>query len=120
MSPSSLAKGAVAAAEAQQLEITACGHAKANKIQAEGAATAELIRAEADGKAEVVRAEGARTAAAVLQESEVAVHLAHIAKTGEALKGAGSSMFFGADPTALQGLLANPGVFEKRAQPVPV
>merc|ERR1712146_595671 len=42
----SLAKGAVAAAEAQQLETTARGRAKAATIMAKGEADAEVTRAE--------------------------------------------------------------------------
>lgn len=53
----SLAKGAVAAAEAQQLEVTARGQAAATQIIAKG---------EAD--AEVTRADGARSAAKMLEE----------------------------------------------------
>merc|ERR1719262_729697 len=70
----SLAKGAVAAAEAQQLETTARGRAKAATIMAKG---------EAD--AEVTRAEGSKMAAKLLQEQPVAVQLAYISSTGEAL-----------------------------------
>jgi len=69
-----LAKGAVASAEAEQAETVARGEAKAAQIRAEGDATAERIRAE-----------GSRAAADLLAESEVAVQLATISKTGEAL-----------------------------------
>jgi len=100
----SLAKGAVAAAEAQQLEITARGRAKAATIMAKG---------EAD--AEVTRAEGSKLAAKKLNEEMVAVQLAYIASTGEALAKAGSSMILGTDPSAIgSSLLANPEIFKQR------
>merc|ERR1711918_277114 len=93
-----LAKGAVASAEAERAETVARGEAKAVRI-----------RAEADAEAEKIRAEGARSAAELLAESTVAVDLAKIAKTGEALNGKGTStLFFGTDSTNLGGLLANP------------
>ena len=100
----SLAKGAVAAAEAQQLEITARGRAKAATIMAKG---------EAD--AEVTRAEGSKLAAKKLNEEMVAVQLAYIASTGEALAKAGSNMILGTDPAAIgSSLLANPEIFKQR------
>lgn len=100
----SLAKGAVAAAEAQQLEITARGRAKAATIMAKG---------EAD--AEVTRAEGSKLAAKKLNEEMVAVQLAYISSTGEALSKAGSSLILGSDPSAMgSSLLANPEIFKQR------
>lgn len=100
----SLAKGAVAAAEAQQLEITAMGRAKAAKIMAQG---------EAD--AEVTRAEGSRQAAQKLQEETVAVQLAYISSTGEAMAKAGSSLILGHSPSEMGSmLLANPEIFKKK------
>merc|ERR1712022_35980 len=93
-----LARGAVASADAERAETVARGEAKAVRI-----------RAEADAEAEKIRAEGARSAANLLSESEVAVDLARINKTGEALNGKGTStLFFGTDSTNLGGLLANP------------
>merc|ERR1711988_732089 len=93
-----LAKGAVASADAERAETVARGEAKAVRI-----------RAEADAEAEKIRAEGAKSAAELLAESAVAVDLAKIGKTGEALQGKGtSSLFFGTDSTNLGGLLANP------------
>merc|ERR1719198_1000163 len=101
----SLAKGAVAAAEAQQLEITAMGKSKAATIMAKG---------EAD--AEVTRAEGSRQAAKLLQEESVAVQLAYISSTGEAMAKAGSSLILGNDPAAMGSmLLANPEIFKKKS-----
>merc|ERR1712022_111356 len=82
-----LARGAVASADAERAETVARGEAKAVRI-----------RAEADAEAEKIRAEGA-----------VAVDLAKISKTGEALNGKWTStLFFGTDSTNLGGLLANP------------
>merc|ERR1711934_203282 len=91
-----LAKGAVASAEAEQAETVARGEAKAAQIRAEGDATAERIRAE-----------GARAAAEMLTQSDVAVELAKIAKTGECLHGK-STFFFGSDPATLGSVLTNP------------
>ena len=100
----SLAKGAVAAAEAQQLEITAMGKSKAATIMA---------KSEAD--AEVTRAEGSRQAAKLLQEEAVAVQLAYISSTGEAMAKAGSSLILGNDPASMGSmLLANPEIFKKK------
>merc|ERR1712022_53182 len=93
-----LARGAVASADAERAETVARGEAKAVRI-----------RAEADAEAEKIRAEGAKSAADLLAESAVAVDLARINKTGEALNGKGTStLFFGTDSTNLGGLLANP------------
>jgi len=100
----SLAKGAVAAAEAQQLEITARGRAKAAIIMAKG---------EAD--AEVTRADGSKMAASLLQEEAVAVQLAYINSTGEALSKAGSTLILGSDASSMGSmLLANPEVFKQK------
>merc|ERR1711998_170120 len=93
-----LARGAVASADAERAETVARGEAKAVRI-----------RAEADAEAEKIRAEGAKSAAELLAESAVAVDLAKISKTGEALQGKGTNtLFFGTDSTNLGGLLANP------------
>jgi len=105
----SLAKGAVAAAEAQQLEITARGRAKAETIMAEGQASAE-----------VTRAEGSKAAAKLLNEEMVAVQLAYISSTGEAMAKAGSSLILGNSPSEMGSmLLANPEIFhtKQRARP---
>merc|ERR1719230_1501013 len=100
----SLAKGAVAAAEAQQLEITARGRAKAAIIMAKG---------EAD--AEVTRADGSKMAASLLNEEVVAVQLAYINSTGEALSKAGSTLILGSDASSMGSmLLANPEVFKQK------
>ena len=112
----SLAQGAVAAAEALQLETTAQGRAKAAKIEADAAAKAVLIEAravagclemaaKADSGASEVRAGGARKAADLIATSAVAVELARIDKTGAAIKDT-STMFFGANPSNVGGLLS--------------
>merc|ERR1712023_607439 len=95
-----LAKGAVASAEAEQAETVARGEAKAAQIRAEG-----------DAMAEKIRADGARAAADLLAESEVAVQLAKISKTGEALDKKGlTTFFFGSDPTQMGSVLTNPTI----------
>merc|ERR1711934_975808 len=91
-----LAKGAVASAEAEQAETVARGESKAAQIRAEG-----------DAEAEKIRADGARAAAEMLTQSDVAVELAKIAKTGECLHGK-STFFFGSDPATLGSVLTNP------------
>jgi len=91
-----LAKGAVASAEAEQAETVARGESKAAQIRAEG-----------DANAEKIRADGSRAAAAMLSESEVAVELAKITKTGEALNSK-TSFFFGADAATLGSVITNP------------
>merc|ERR1711977_811150 len=91
-----LAKGAVASAEAEQAETVARGESKAAQIRAEG-----------DAGAEKIRADGARAAAEMLTQSDVAVELAKIAKTGECLHGK-STFFFGSDPATLGSVLTNP------------
>lgn len=100
-----LAKGAVAAAEAQQLETIARGRAKAATIDARGNADALKISAQADADADVTRAEGAKQAAQLLEEQEVAVSLATIRATGDALKGANSSLIMGQDPSNMGAML---------------
>jgi len=100
-----LAKGAVAAAEAQQLETIAKGRAKAATIDARGNADALKISASAEADAEVTRAQGAKTAAQMLKEEDVAVKLATISATGTALKGAKSNLIFGGDPGNVGGML---------------
>jgi len=109
----SLAKGAVAAAEAQQLETTARGHARAATIRARGDGEATLITAQADADAEITRAKGSNTAAGILEEHEVAVRLATIGATGQALGNSKSNLILGAEPSSLSNLLlANPNVLK--------
>jgi len=123
----SLAKGAVAAAEAQQLEkvaggkkmeakIVAEGEAQALRIMAEGEKDAEITRAEGAAKAEVLRAEGAADAAQKIETAgtkDLAVELAKITATGEALHKSGSTLILGDNPSAIGSmLLANPNILK--------
>jgi regulator of protease activity HflC (stomatin/prohibitin superfamily) len=108
-----LAKGAVAAAEAQQLETIARGRAKASVIDAEGNADALKISAQADADADVTRAEGSKQAAMLLEEQDVAVHLATINATGAALKGANSNLILGQDPANMASMLMSNGDFTR-------
>ena len=110
----SLAKGAVAAAEAQQAETAARGNANAAKIAAEGEAQAQVTRARGAAEADRIRADGAKAAADTLQSSPVAVALAQIDRTGAALEGASASYFFGADAQKLGNLLSNPAVIQRK------
>eukprot|EP00908_Phaeocystis_cordata_P026610 Transcript_9102.p1 GENE.Transcript_9102~~Transcript_9102.p1 ORF type:complete len:491 (-),score=217.66 Transcript_9102:1036-2361(-) len=110
----SLAKGAVAAAEAQQAETAARGNANAAKIAAEGEAQAQVTRARGAAEADRIRADGAKAAADTLQSSPVAVALAQIDRTGAALEGASASYFFGADAQKLGSLLSNPAVIQRK------
>lgn len=100
-----LAQGAVAAAEANKFETVARGKASAALIEAKGFGDAEILRATGEAEAARIRAQGARGAADSLANSEVAVRLAMIEKTGQAL-GNKASFFFGSQPQALEGLLA--------------
>uniref|UniRef100_A0A7S3B848 Band 7 domain-containing protein n=1 Tax=Haptolina ericina TaxID=156174 RepID=A0A7S3B848_9EUKA len=109
-----LAKGAVAAAEAQQLETIALGRAKAATIDARGIADALKISAQADAEAEVTRAEGSKQAASLLNEQEVAVMLATISATGAALKNAQSNLILGSDASNIGSMLmSNPDYTSK-------
>ena len=103
----SLAKGAVSAAEAQQAKMVAM----AMQIEAEGKA-ASLTIARADAEADRIRAEGKKDAGDKLSQSDIAMALAKIDRTGAAL-GASSTIFFGANPGELGALLANPNVVKK-------
>merc|ERR1712139_749148 len=102
-----LAKGATAAAEAEQAETAAQGNAKALLIAEKAKAEAARIAAQADADADRIRADGQTDAARKLEQSSVAVELARIGKTGEALRDK-TSMFFGASAGNLPSLLANP------------
>merc|ERR1711977_349894 len=101
-----LAAGAVAAAEAEQAETAAEVAAKALMIKTKAEADAKRICAEADADSERIRADGSKDAGDKLEKSNVAVELARIQKSGEALDGKQS--FFGASgPDHLPALLAN-------------
>ena len=95
----SLAAGAVSMAEARNAEVAAEGEAKARIAKARGVAEAEKIKAA-----------GAKAAAELLESSDVAVILAQIEKTGDVLRDANSTFFFGAEPSQVGSLLANPNV----------
>ena len=101
---SSLAQGAVAAAEAQKFETVARGRASAALIEARGLAESETIRARGEAEATKIKAEGAKKAADLLESSDVAVKLAVIEKTGAALNDK-STVFFGADAKNLDAML---------------
>merc|ERR1719454_1070286 len=101
----SLAQGAVAAAEAQKFETVASGKAAAAKIEAKGFAEAEVLKARGEAEADKLRADGQKAAADKLASNPVAVRLAQIEKTGQAL-GQNKAYFFGADSKDLGGLLA--------------
>jgi regulator of protease activity HflC (stomatin/prohibitin superfamily) len=101
-----LSAGAVAAAGAQQAEIAARGNAKARLIDAQSIAAAQRIQAQSVADAEVMQAQGKRDAAALLQDSEVAVDLAKLEKTGSILSNK-TSFFFGAGPAALPAIMSN-------------
>ena len=81
------------------------GRAKASVIDAEGNADALKISAQADADADVTRAEGSKQAAMLLEEQDVAVHLATINATGAALKGANSNLILGQDPANMASML---------------
>lgn len=102
----SLAQGAVAAAEAQKFETVASGKAAAAKIEARGSAEAEVLRAQGDADATRVRAEGQKKAADLLSQNQVAVRLAEIDRTGQAL-GSNKAFFFGAQPSDVGTLLSS-------------
>jgi regulator of protease activity HflC (stomatin/prohibitin superfamily) len=116
----SLAQGAVAAAEAQKFEVVANGKAAAAKIEARGQAEAMIIRARGDSEgaavrakgeaeAERTRADGQKSAAELLASSDVAVDLATIDRTGQALHG-NTAYFFGADARDVGSLLIKPAI----------
>ncbi len=102
---SSLAQGAVAAAEAQKFEVVARGRALALKCEAKGQAEAGITRARGDAQAELIRAEGSRKAADLLAGSETAVRFAMVDKTGAAI-GQNATFFFGNQVDKMSDLLA--------------
>ena len=111
----SLAKGAVAAAEAQMMETSAQGKSRAVQIEASAKAKQTMILAKADADAEIVRAEGSKRAADLLSANPVSVELAKIDRTGQAIAGQGnnSAFFFGANTHEMSALLSNPRVVNK-------
>ncbi|GMH67228.1 hypothetical protein TL16_g04626 [Triparma laevis f. inornata] len=103
---SSLAQGAVAAAEAQKYETVAQGKARAALVEAKGKAESMKIVASGAAESERIRAHGSRKAADLIEGSGIAVKLALLDKTGDGLKGCNSTIFFGADATKLDEMLA--------------
>merc|ERR1712224_366362 len=96
-----------AAAEAEQAETAAEGAAKALMIRTKAEADARRIAAEAEADSDRIRAEGSKDAGDKLQESVIAVELARIQKTGEALSDK-QAFFFGASgPAELPAILSN-------------
>lgn len=104
-----LSAGAVASAGAQQAEIAARGNAKAKLISSQSEAEALRIQAQSVADAEAVQARGKKEAAALLETSSVAVDLARLEKTGQAI-GDKASFFFGASPATLPSFFANPSL----------
>ena len=104
-----LAAGAVAAAEAEQAEICAKGRSKATMIDAQAGADSQRIRAKGEADAEMMIADGMRKAAERLGDSNVAVKLTEIEKTGKVLDGK-KTFFFGANANQVNGLLINPNI----------
>lgn len=70
-----LARGAVAAAEAQQLETTATGRARAARIDAEGQGEAAVARARAEAQAGRIAADGAAEVSRIRADADAAVML---------------------------------------------
>jgi len=101
-----LAKGAVAAAEAEQAETAARGRANALRIQAE-----------ADASAEQIRAQGSKAAAHELECSSVAVELARMKGVGSALDGKTAFFFGAASPSELPAILGNPAIVKAPMDP---
>lgn len=89
-----MAKGAVAAAEAEQAEVQAQGNAKALVCTASAEADALRLRANAEADAERIRAQGLIDGAMKLDQSHTAVMLAKIERTGGAI-GDKAAFFFG-------------------------
>merc|ERR1711988_48299 len=112
-----LAKGAVAAAEAEQAEVAASGNARALLIKSQSEAEAQLVAAKADAESARIRASGETDAARTLETSDIAVELARIAKCGEATSDKATFFFGASGPAELPALLANPGVVNKSSAP---
>lgn len=109
-----LAAGAIASAEAEQMELSAQGKAKALSIDSIAQADAARIRAQGLADAERIRAKGSIDAAAQIENSQVAIDLAKIQTTGVALDQK-STFFFGASAGDIgNAVLSNPGVVNTR------
>lgn len=105
-----LAKGAVAAAEAEQAEVAASGNARALLIKTRSEADAQIVSAQAAAESARIRASGETDAAKKLETSNVAVELARIDQCGRATSNK-ATFFFGAGGAGeLPALLSNPGI----------
>jgi hypothetical protein len=108
-----LAKGAVAAAEAEQAEVAASGNARALLIKTRSEADAQVVSAKATAESSRIRAAGETDAAKTLETSAIAVELARIDQCGKATSDK-ATFFFGAGSAAeLPALLSNPGIVRK-------
>lgn len=91
-----LSQGAVATVAAEQTETKSRGESNALLLKAQAEADAERIRAEGHAAAEAIIAEGSLKAADALSKSEVAIAIAKLRASGEALgAGKANSFFFG-------------------------
>merc|ERR1712216_740643 len=114
-----LAKGAVAAAEAEQAEVAAAGNARALLIKTQSEADAQIVTAKAEAESTRIRAHGETDAAKTLETSSVAVELARIEQCGKATSDKATFFFGAGGPAELPSLLANPGVVNKHDGPGP-
>lgn len=99
-----LAKGALATAQAEQIETQARAEAKAASIMVETENQNLLASAQAQADAANIRAEGQKKAAEQIESSQLASELARF----EAMKGVlsdKSAFFFGSDPSNLSSIL---------------
>jgi len=112
-----LAKGAVAAAEAEQAEVAASGNARALLIRTKSEADAQIVSAQAHAESARIRASGETDAAKKLETSNVAVELARIAECGKATSEKATFFFGAGGPAELPALLANPGIVRKPEPP---
>jgi len=108
-----LAKGAVASAEAEQAEVAASGNARALLIKTQSEADAQIVSAKATAESTRIRAAGETDAAKTLETSNVAVELARIEHTGNALNDKATFFFGTGAPSELPSLLANPAIISK-------
>jgi regulator of protease activity HflC (stomatin/prohibitin superfamily) len=108
-----LAKGAVASAEAEQAEVAASGNARALLIKTQSEADAQIVSAKATAESARIRAAGETDAARTLETSSIAVELARIEHTGNALNDKATFFFGTGGPSEIPSLLANPGITSK-------
>ena len=101
----SLAKGAVAAAEAMQAETAARGKAIAHHIAAAASAETNVMIARSEAEATEIRAKAAAAAAEIISSSSVAVELEMIERAGKAI-GDRTAFFFGDAPSSIVARLA--------------